>query len=264
MDIQELANAYAKGRLSAIIEKVIAEIYSDGYHAGYKTKSDEIDEVILQKIAEAKAEVARAEAIKAAERAEEERLANEKAKAEKAEVERKKREEAEAKRIAEEEAETKRLAEEEAEEKKKAAKKKAENDKKDKRIKDVKFIDLGLPSGTLWAVESIGDMTFREAKKRYHLPTLEQFLELEREYLLSGDGENFRFLSDSGKVLAFARSSSDSYTYHFYFWLDEEENKKYACCADLMGYNNNSIVKLSTTGIFIGKTLPVMIVKSKE
>lgn len=33
MDIQELANAYAKGRLSAIIEKVIAEIYSDGYHA---------------------------------------------------------------------------------------------------------------------------------------------------------------------------------------------------------------------------------------
>lgn len=27
MDIQELANAYAKGRLSAIIEKVIAEIY---------------------------------------------------------------------------------------------------------------------------------------------------------------------------------------------------------------------------------------------
>lgn len=94
-----------KGRLSAIIEKVIAEIYLDGYHAGYKTKSDEIDEVILQNIAEAKAEVARAEAIKAAERAEAERLANEKAKAE---AERKKHEEAEAKRIADEEAAEKR------------------------------------------------------------------------------------------------------------------------------------------------------------
>ena len=35
MDIQEQANEYAKGRLSAIIERIIADIYSDGYKAGY-------------------------------------------------------------------------------------------------------------------------------------------------------------------------------------------------------------------------------------
>ena len=246
MDIQELANAYAKGRLSAIIEKVIAEIYSDGYHAGYKTKSDEIDEVILQKITEANAEVARAEAIKAAE------------------VERKNREEAEAKRIADEKAEAKRKAAVEAAEKEKAAKKKTENDKKDKKIKDIEFIDLGLPSGTLWAIKSIDDMTFREAQKRYHLPTIEQFLELKKECLLSRDGTNFTFLSVDGNVLALASSSSDRYTSHLNFWLDEEENDKTAPCADLRGHNSISDVEVSITNIFIGESLPVMIVKSKE
>jgi flagellar biosynthesis GTPase FlhF len=270
MDIQERANEYAKGRLVSIIERLIADIYTDGYKAGYQTKTDEVDEVVLQKIAEAKAEVARTEAIKAAERAEAERIAREKAEAEKAEVERIAREKAEKKRIAEEEAEAKKIAEEEVAKQKKAAEKKAENDKKDANIKDVKFIDLQLPSGTLWATEYIGEMTYREAKKRYHLPTLEQINELKRECkltiigtgdlkVLNAEGKWFT-INSNGRTGSIGSVNSD---YLSKFWIDEEEdsNKNVRYAEFRSNYYG---VTLNLQNKFVGESLSVLVVKSKQ
>ncbi len=274
MDIQERANAYAKGRLASIVEKLIAGIYSDGYEAGYKARSEEVDEVVLQKIAEAKAEVARAEAIKAAERAETERLAREKAMAEKAEAERLAREKAEAEkaeteRIARLEAEKKRIALEEAKAKK-IAKKKAENDKKDTSISDVEFVDLNLPSGTLWAKNYIGEMTFREALKQYHLPTIEQINELQRECKLTmSSSGNLKVINGDGKSFIIYNTYScyrDRSTYYeSNFWIDEEEdsnkNVRYA------NFNYSivgSSVSLVFRNMFVGEPLSVLVVKSKQ
>ena len=42
MDIQEKAKDYAEGKMTAAIEKVIADAYAEGYMAGYKDRSDEV------------------------------------------------------------------------------------------------------------------------------------------------------------------------------------------------------------------------------
>lgn len=289
MNIQDQANEYAKGRLAKIIERLIAEIYSDGFEAGYQTKSKEVDEIAIRKIAEAKAEVARAEAIKVAERAEAERIAREKAEAEraeaekiarekaeaeKAEAERIAREKAEQKRIAEEEAEAKRIAAEEAVKQKKAEQKKAENDKKDANIKNLKFIDLKLPSGTLWAIEYIENMTFREAKKRYHLPSIDQVNELRKECkLIAQSYDGFLVLNAEGKSFRIGNNGSDSFgshiqIYYSEFWIDEEEdtNKNVNYARFQYEYNNgvSNGVSLYLPEKFVGETLPVLVVKSKQ
>lgn len=229
MDIQEQANEYAKGRLAVIIERIIADIYSDGFKAGYQTKSNEVDEVVIQRIAEAKAEVARAEAEReAAERAEAQRIAQEKAEVERIErekAEKAARERAEADRIAKEKiekerAEAERLAQEEkarkaeaerkAEEDKKAAKKKEENDKKDEAIKGVAFKDLGLPSELLWADKlSSKKFTFRQANKLYHLPTNDEWQELKAECQIEGDEYGVEFLSADGESVILRDWNSD-------------------------------------------------------
>ena len=286
MDIQEQANEYAKGRLAEIIERIIADIYSDGYKAGYQTKSNEVDEVVIQKIAEAKAEVARAEAQREAEeRAEAQRIAREKAEAERIareKAEKEAREKAEAERIAREKierereetarkVEAKRLAEEE----KKAAKKKAENDKKDKAIKNVDFVDLSLPSETLWASERIGyssqTFAFREAKKLYHLPTDAQLLELEEECQISGDCNGFEILSADG-VRINLNYNDNIYTDNgdfikatFLFWLDEEEDSDKKVWCACVEYNVKAKrLNVFKRKIFVGEKLPVMVVKSKK
>lgn len=269
MNVKEEANEYAKGRLATIIERLIADIYSDGFEAGYQTKSREVDEIAIRRIAEAKAEVARAEAIKAAERAEAERVAREKAEAEKAEAEKIAREKAEQKRIADEAAEAKRIAAEEAEKQKKIAKKKAENDRKDANIKNIKFIDLKLPSGTLWATKFIDEMTFRAAQNRYHLPTIEQINELRRECKLIGEGYNgIKVLNAEGKSFQIFNNASETIgnTNMCYsrFWIeDEEDSKKNVSYAEFK-YSYKSDVSLYLPDKFVGETLSVLVVKSKQ
>ena len=74
------------------------------------------------------------------------------------------------------------------------------------------FVDLGLPSGTLWKAESeLGLYTYQEANEMFvseeeHLPTYEQLFELKQEcmwwktetgYMLTGpNGNSITFLSD--------------------------------------------------------------------
>lgn len=260
MDIQEEANEYAKGRLAKIIERIIADIYSDGYKAGYQKKSNEVDEVVIQKIAEAKAEVARAEAEKeAAERSEALRIAREKAEAE---------------RIAQEEKERKVKAEQLALEKKNMAKKKAENDKKDEAIKGVTFKDLGLPSDTLWATEPIGgrftiELTFEEAKKLYHLPTKGQWDELKRECQVKGNENCIEILTGRGERLSLEYTGpqykkEEHENQFLMFWLDDEDSFNHALCVFMEYENKYGRFASGTRRVFVGEKLPVIVVKSKK
>ena len=264
MDIQQQANEYAKGRLATIIERLIAEIYSDGFHAGYQIRSKEVDDVVVQKIAEAKAAVAKAEAER---EAEERRLAKKKAEIERIAREKAEAEKREAERIALEEAEKRTEKERTAAEKKKAAKKKADNDKKDRKTKDVEFIDLKLPSGTLWAVDTIDYMNYREAIKKYHLPSIEQCEELVNECKLSVSYDGFKFMSTDGRTLILSSSESNSYGHRFLkFWVDYEEDlDKNAKYASFTGFDKvPDSVSVDYPSLFVGESIPVIIVKSKQ
>ena len=253
-----------------------------------------MDEVVIKKIAEAKAEVARAEAQReAAERAEALRISKEKAEAERIgreKAEKEAREKAEADRIAREKIErereeAERIAQEEAvrkaeakrlaEEEKKAAKKKVENDKKDKTIKGVTFKDLGLPSKTLWASQpirktnTIEELSFREAKKLYHLPTFKQWVELSKECQIKGDNYGISILSAEGAELYFGYSGSEEVGDHenlfLMFWLDEDEDSdKKVLCVFLEYKEKYRKFVSSTRRVFVGEKLPVMVVKSKK
>lgn len=279
MDLQNLANEYAKNRISMIIEKTIKDIFSDGFKAGYQAKSDEIDEVEILKIAEAKAEVARAEAEKeAAERAETLRIAKEKAERERIEKERQEEQRIAAEKVAKEKADK--------EAKEAAAKKKAKNDRKDEQLIDMTFVDLDLPSGILWPKSITGEaLSYREAIKKYHLPTFEQWNELSKECKIEYVNSSFRIRSANGEVIIFScdfKKESNSSTRTdvnseiLHFWLDDEEDSNHEVrCVEIKitktkyydrdGYEKSTSEYLShnVIRVFAGDVLPVIPVKSK-
>lgn len=140
------------------------------------------------------------------------------------------------------------------------------------------FVDLGLPSGTLWAKDHEKDngkfiyFPYLSASK-YNLPTEEQWNELltcckwnytpftysSRKYDCIGPNGNFITFYSSG----FTKTGA---TYELpakmYFWLnsqcDDENNNK----AIIMDFNNTYIFKLEK--IFSGFRLPIRLVRTKQ
>lgn len=137
---------------------------------------------------------------------------------------------------------------------------------------DTEFVDLGLPSGTLWASDYVRDengkicyFTYEEALK-YRIPTQEQYDELtticlrkifrdkSNHYcgakILGPNGNTFTF-TISGKIEFDSLSSADI----VYFWLldSNSDNNKLSACITY-----NEILKAQ---MFCGFKLPVRLVR---
>lgn len=134
----------------------------------------------------------------------------------------------------------------------------------------VTYVDLGLPSGTLWSSDFLKDkdgrilyFTFEEAAK-LNIPTKEQYKELyencqiiKREYykykgstILGRNGNSIEL-----KQNVIYTGSACSFQESFTFWLNNgDENTNYRFCAMK---NKDSIYSLQ----FMGCRMPVMIVR---
>ena len=152
------------------------------------------------------------------------------------------------------EAEKARILEEERlaiEAEKAAAKVKAEKEAKSEPKVDKKsmllskgYVDLGLPSGTLWKKNNeSGYYTYEEAKKyRKELPSMDQFSELLKYSSAKWNGEGFIFNGDNGQSIFIKAAgykyfdegnkevgnSIYCYTSDFW-WIEGDEPSEYLC-----------------------------------
>ena len=138
-----------------------------------------------------------------------------------------------------------------------------------KNDEDVEFVDLGLPSGTLWAKDFLRDeegnimyLTFREAKK-HQLPTIEQFDELK-------DSAGFHYfcftLLDGEQIVypstGFFNGNSHEYPDEVRLWLKSEEDESHK--ALWAGTETICYHRYVKTGLqYVGHKLPIVVVKSK-
>ena len=144
-------------------------------------------------------------------------------------------------------------------------------------VDGLKFIDMDLPSGTLWCTELYGEsylskghlMNFQEAVK-YSLPTWDQCLELFRECKVTNNKKNdgIVILSKSSKKISL-RSISGVYPYDFQdrfisFWLNAQSSSAYcAMTEDLDKKKDGAIIHVSRKWKFEGDKLPILLVKTK-
>ena len=138
----------------------------------------------------------------------------------------------------------------------------------DLRDNKTEFVDLGLPSGTLWAKEyektenGFLYLPYIQAKD-YNLPTRSQWEELVKYCRWGKYGNVFRCTGRNGKTLDFPQTGK--YYTNFenggnsYLWLLEdsldEENNAYACIHDATSPQIGSC--------FMGFKLPIRQVKVK-
>jgi len=137
-----------------------------------------------------------------------------------------------------------------------------------------KFVDLGLPSGTLWSTdfekegEEIMYLPYEDAEK-YDIPTKEQFNELlelckwefkyisstSREYTCIGPNGNHIVFSSRGYKLAGTRRKIEK----IFFWVKStpDDSTKEAV---YLYYQSGEIKKV--TEMFSGSMLPLRLVKN--
>lgn len=139
------------------------------------------------------------------------------------------------------------------------------------QLNDDEWVDLGLPSGTLWSEDYLRDengdiiyMTYDEASQ-YDLPTYEQFKELFSECVfnwnasfhywtcLGPNGNSIRFDYEQGKG---AGTSLDE----FYMWFIKCNNSWNA--VELCNLSNGAF-DYGVSSLFLGYSLPVRLVKAK-
>ena len=138
---------------------------------------------------------------------------------------------------------------------------------------DVEFVDLGLPSGTLWAKDylrkdgEIVYLPYLEAKK-YKIPTKEQFDEL----INSCSRDNcFNSLKEySGKMFIGRNGNSIQIIKKGYFKGDKKVDNSYVCKFWLQNNESEHTDRItsylskessSTSTSFMGYKLPVLLVK---
>lgn len=149
----------------------------------------------------------------------------------------------------------------------------------DLRTNQTKYIDLGLPSGTLWSAdyerdgEDIHYHAYIDAES-LTIPTIEQWEELvdvcKWEYDKSGSFHEAYCIGPNGKVLKFCLSGMVHVDKRVeegraYFWIYEEKdgNEKSAVSIYDMHKNGINYTDKSIKCIFSGYKLPVRLVKSK-
>ncbi len=137
------------------------------------------------------------------------------------------------------------------------------------------FVDLGLPSGTLWSAdyetdgEEVKYLPYEDAE-RYDIPTKEQFSELlescqweftyidttSRKYTCIGPNGNHVVFSSRGYKLAGSKREIEK----IFFWvksMSEDSTKE----AVYLYYQSGEIKKLEE--LFSGSMLPLRLVKKK-
>lgn len=138
-------------------------------------------------------------------------------------------------------------------------------------LRDVKteYVDLGLPSGTLWATdfENEGDRLFIPYVEalRYNIPTWEQCSELFKECQFIQKGEQFICIGPNGQHMNFAKTGyrqldNDDLLYDIasIFWIqsDKEGPNNVARIVDSRGISKDSYKE------FTGYRLPIRLVKA--
>lgn len=151
-----------------------------------------------------------------------------------------------------------------------------ENEKLE-RIKDgVEYVDLGLPSGTLWSsviLKNAQNITkvlpYIEASK-LNIPTKEQFEELfmechHRVYYSQSTGiKGLIFTGKNGNsiLIEYATIDGHSKTKRLCFWLKDEKESNVKLSAKTNIIDRKLVAAVDI--IFMGLNLPVMLVMSKD
>lgn len=151
-----------------------------------------------------------------------------------------------------------------------------ENEKLE-RIKDgVEFVDLGLPSGTLWSSMRLKNaqnitivLPYIEASK-LNIPTKEQFEELFMEchhrynYYKSTEIDGLIFTGKNGNsiLIEYATIVGHSKTKRLCFWLKDEKESNVKLSANTNIRDRKLIAAFDN--IFMGLNLPVMLVMKKN
>ena len=139
----------------------------------------------------------------------------------------------------------------------------------------VKYVDLGLSSGTLWSKCYLGEgedlYSYLDASK-FNIPTKEQYEELFKEskvcYLkncydvrigikfIGPNGGEIQILYKRIQDLDATNSKNQS----FYFWIKDDEAGDKKNCAGIIT-DDQDIMETPVNKIFMGLKLPVMLVK---
>ena len=147
---------------------------------------------------------------------------------------------------------------------------------------DIEFIDLGLPSGTMWAANflkednNVSYLPYKVANLM-NIPTKEQWDELwgscQWKYDLDDSRELLKAycVGPNGNVLEFETTGyieavSISHSYMVKFWIKDcrdEDNKHSATIAFGGTYNRRRGLENATSDLFSGYRLPVMLVRKK-
>lgn len=141
----------------------------------------------------------------------------------------------------------------------------------DVRDGNTEYVDLGLPSGTLWSsdYEKSGDDTVYIAltdATKYNLPTREQCIELYKYCRLKDVGNQVYCIGPNGKSILFSPTGYKEIGSEVtlpnplsYFWIHYEEGN--TDNAAVLGYNRG--IWRDTREVFSGYKLPIRLVKTK-
>ena len=141
-----------------------------------------------------------------------------------------------------------------------------ENEKLEAMKDGVDYVNLGLPSETLWSNNLLSDngyycyMTYVEASK-LNIPTKEQFEELFSEFCViqhnnANDRGGFEFKGIYGDLIFVYGNENENL-----FWLKDEEESTEKNCASIK--REDGKLKPVFKKIFMGEKIKVMLVKNK-
>lgn len=151
-----------------------------------------------------------------------------------------------------------------------------ENEKLEAMKEGAEYVDLDLPSGTLWSSRYVNDSYLSQNRLPYKealelsIPTKEQFEELCSEcfasYILKKDFHGIQLLGKNGKSIVIqsveiSEIDTSQETNLFRFWLKDVDGADHAYCALADGIANNNKIMKRCKPLFIGLHLPIMLVK---
>jgi hypothetical protein len=141
----------------------------------------------------------------------------------------------------------------------------------DLRLNETEFIDLGLPSGTLWSssYERIGEerlyLPYDKAKEM-NIPTEDQWRELRKECKWSIDSDKLYCIGPNGNSINFERTGYISIKKNkeiadwSFFWIKNEEENGNECYSAKMSWLTASDERFYS--IFRGYSLPIRLVRN--
>ena len=139
------------------------------------------------------------------------------------------------------------------------------------RISNTEYVDLGLPSGTLWSssYERIGEerlyLPYDKAKEM-NIPSENQWLELRKECRWSIDSDKLYCIGPNGNSIHFEETGyisvkkNKELTAWSFFWIKNEEENGNECYSVKMSWNTAYDIKSYST--FRGYNLPIRLVRN--